>query len=131
MRESPFSSPFALWSPSLKWLVRLGSGAVLRDKDLYLSGSLGHFGVALVIQDPSGHGTVRIPSPFVAKNPTGWTFGRGRSQCPSWGVSRARRDIPPRGELIGHEGICHLVGGEELIGHKGIYNLVGGVHAGM
>jgi len=29
-------------------MVGNGSSAVLRDKDLYLSGSLGHFGVALV-----------------------------------------------------------------------------------
>jgi len=29
-------------------LLTLGSGAILRDKDLYLSGSFGHFGVALV-----------------------------------------------------------------------------------
>jgi len=33
-----------------------------------------------------------------------------RGSATSWGVSRARRDIPPRWELIGHEGVCHLVG---------------------
>jgi len=65
-----------------------------------------------------------------AKNSTGWTFGRGRSQCLSclagWkqvrlvivgrvfrygvGVDRTRRDLPPLGGLIEHEAVCHLVG---------------------
>jgi len=43
-----FPSLFARRSPSLQQLAGLGRDSILRDKDLYLYGSLSHSGVALV-----------------------------------------------------------------------------------